>query len=355
VTGGPSASFQSAMAPERFRALDWLRGGAVLVMIQCHAMNKWLLHGLRGSELFRRLDFVDGLVAPSFLFAAGFSLALVQLRGGMTPARVRKSAQRLGEVLAVAVALTVIWFPVFREPRWLLRLDILHCLGLGLLGVLGVLWALARAPGILVPCFVALGAAAFVAAPHSEHAPGWLSHFVSTKLGNPPTTPSESIFPLLPWVGHVLLGAAAGTVAARHGRLALAGWLAAQAAVGSALWWNADAVTARFPPHDRWVNGVAWHGNKFAWVTAMALLLLAVERLVQGEPGPLRRGLERLGTSSLSAYAVHQLALSRQQPVLGWGAYWAAAAGLLAFTYVAVLGVERAEAAWARRRAATAS
>jgi hypothetical protein len=89
------------MAPERFRALDWLRGGAVLVMIQCHAMNKWLLHGLRGSELFRRLDFVDGLVAPSFLFAAGFSLALVQLRGGMTPARVRKSAQRLGEVLAV--------------------------------------------------------------------------------------------------------------------------------------------------------------------------------------------------------------------------------------------------------------
>ena len=68
-----------------------------------------------------------------------------------------------------------------------------------------------------------------------------------------------------------------------------------------------------------------------------------------------RRGLERLGTSSLSAYAVHQLALSRQQPVLGWGAYWAAAAGLLAFTYVAVLGVARAEAAWARRRAATAS
>jgi len=341
------------MPPERIRALDWLRGGAVLVMIQCHAMNKWLLHGLRGSEGFRRLDFVDGLVAPSFLFAAGFSLALVQLRGGVTPERVRKSAQRLGEVLVVAMALTAIWFPVFREPRWLLRLDILHCLGLTLLGVLGVLWGLARAPRLLVPAFAGLGAAAFVAAPLCEHAPGWLSHFVSTKLGQP-STPSESIFPLLPWAGHVLLGAAAGTVAARHGRVALASWLVAQALVGSALWWNADAVTALVPPHDRWVNGAAWHGNKFAWVTGMALVLLALERVVQGEPGPLRRGLERLGTSSLSAYAVHQLALSRQKPVLGWGTYWAATAGLVAFTYLAVLGVERAEAAWARRRAVTA-
>ena len=351
---GLSASFQTAMPPERFRALDWLRGGAVLVMVQCHAMNKWLLHELRGSALFHRLDFVDGLVAPSFLFAAGFSLALVQLRAGATAERIRKSARRMGEVLAVAVLLTAIWFPVFREPRWLLRLDILHCLGLTLLFVLGVLWALARAPALLVPLFVALGAGAFALAPLAEHAPAWLSPFVSTKLGNPPSTPSESIFPLLPWAGHVLLGAAAGTVAARHGRRALAAWLLGQALVGSALWWNADAVTALFPPHDRWVNGAAWHGNKFAWVTGMALLLLGVERLVQGAPGPLRRGLERLGTSSLSAYAVHQLALSRQQPVLGWGAYWAATAGLLAFTYVGVLGVEWAEAAWARRRPAAA-
>jgi cytochrome c-type biogenesis protein len=45
-------------------------------------------------------------------------------------------------------------------PRWLLRLDILHCLGLTLLFVLGVLWALARAPASLVPLFVALGAGA---------------------------------------------------------------------------------------------------------------------------------------------------------------------------------------------------
>ena len=110
------------------------------------------------------------------------------------------------------------------------------------------------------------------------------------------------------------------------------------------------AVTALFPPHDRWVNGAAWHGNKFAWVTGMALLLLGVERLLQGAPGWPRRALERLGTSSLSAYAVHQLALSRQQPVLGWGAYWAATAALVAFTYLGVLGVERAEAAWERRR-----
>lgn len=355
MTGSPSASFQRAMSTGRFKALDWLRGGAVLVMIQCHAMNKWLLEALRSGPLYHRLDFVDGLVAPSFLFAAGFSLALVQLRGGLTPDRVRKSARRLGEVLAVAVGLTVLWFPVFREPLWLLRLDILHCLGLTLLGVLGVLLRLGRWPRVLPAVFVALGAAAFAAAPLLEQAPPWLSHFVSTKLGTPPQTPSQSIFPLFPWAGHALLGAGAGTVAALYGRRALAAWLVAQVLVGTALWWNVDAVVALYPPHDRWVNGPAWHGNKFAWVTAMALLLLGLEQLLKGEPGPARRFLETLGTSSLSAYAIHQLLLSRQRPSLGWTGYWAATLALLGLTWVGMRAWERLEGRYETWKAARAA
>ena len=119
----------------------------------------------------------------------------------------------------------------------------------------------------------------------------------------------------------------------------------------SASRWAQGGVAAVTRPNDSFTS----HSSDTLRAGAGLCDRAAVERLVQGEPGPLRRGLERLGTSSLSAYAVHQLALSRQQPVLGWGAYWAATAGLLAFTYVAVLGVERAEATWARRRAATAS
>src|SRR6516164_4616195 len=69
VDGRPQPSAQA-----RVRAFDWLRGLAVLVMVETHSMVL-----LRKELLVTRtaavLDFINGLVAPSFIFAAGFSLA----------------------------------------------------------------------------------------------------------------------------------------------------------------------------------------------------------------------------------------------------------------------------------------
>ena len=67
-------------APTRIRAIDWLRGLAVLLMIQTHALAL-LRPELRSGALFDSLQWVDGLVAPSFILAAGFSMALTQVRG----------------------------------------------------------------------------------------------------------------------------------------------------------------------------------------------------------------------------------------------------------------------------------
>ena len=95
------------MAPTvgaRVQAFDWLRGLAVAVMIQCHAMVL-LLPALKEDPLFHWLVRLDGLVAPSFVFSAGFSLALVQVRGasgGARGVRVRKTLRRLGEEIGRA-------------------------------------------------------------------------------------------------------------------------------------------------------------------------------------------------------------------------------------------------------------
>src|SRR6266511_579226 len=108
------------MSDSRVRAFDWLRGIAVLFMIQCHALAL-LVTPIRETALFHRLVWLDGLVAPSFTFAAGFSLALVQVRGanaGTRGKRLRKTLRRLGEVLAVATLVNWMWFPIFREPWW---------------------------------------------------------------------------------------------------------------------------------------------------------------------------------------------------------------------------------------------
>ncbi len=128
------------MTSARIRAFDWLRGIAVLVMIETHALVL-LRPDLRAGRAFDWLQRIDGLVAPAFIFSAGFSLALVQVRGaasGMRGLRVRRTLRRLAEVLAVASLVNWMWFPLLREPKWLLRFDILHCIGLGLLLALPV-------------------------------------------------------------------------------------------------------------------------------------------------------------------------------------------------------------------------
>ena len=67
---------------QRIRAFDWLRGLAVLVMIQTHSLGL-LQPGLHAGGFFTTLQWIDGLVAPSFIFAAGFALALTQVRAAM--------------------------------------------------------------------------------------------------------------------------------------------------------------------------------------------------------------------------------------------------------------------------------
>src|SRR5213594_1389019 len=143
------------MAAPRIRAFDWLRGLAVLLMIQTHALAL-LRPELRSGTLFDSLLWVDGLVAPSFILAAGFSMALTQVRAASAPGaaearrrRMLRTLRRLGEVLLVGILVNWMWFPIFREPRWIVRMDILPCIGVALLIALPILFALASRPRAL--------------------------------------------------------------------------------------------------------------------------------------------------------------------------------------------------------------
>src|SRR5580765_2979197 len=62
---------------KRLVYLDWMRGLAVLIMLQGHVLEGWLRPEDRGSEWFWLSQFLGGLPAPIFLFLVGTSLALV--------------------------------------------------------------------------------------------------------------------------------------------------------------------------------------------------------------------------------------------------------------------------------------
>lgn len=87
----PQSADKSAHSkPTRLLALDWLRGIAVLVMVECHVFNALLAPEYRNSAWFNFLNYLNGFVAPAFLLVAGGSgrqSSPRRLRGGKRCAR----------------------------------------------------------------------------------------------------------------------------------------------------------------------------------------------------------------------------------------------------------------------------
>ena len=328
----PSPSQPSAQA--RVRAFDWLRGLAVLVMIETHAMVL-LRKELLATRTAGVLDYVNGLVAPSFIFAAGFSLALVQVRtasaAGPRAPRVLRTLRRIGEVLVVGTLINWVWFPISVDPGWLLRMDILQCIGLTLLAALPLNVALASRPRALSIASAVIALALFLVSPYADGFTGPLQDLFN-KSG-----PRHSVFPLLPWAGWAFLGGAVGARAARGTamdvvRLAVGILLASLVA-----WLLRPVWLAVYPPHAFWVTDPANTGARGISVMALLLLLVAIEARV---PAGARRSpavwlLELFGTSSLAAYFWHEMLIYYEVRgvslvrIAGGRCGWAGFAGLV--------------------------
>jgi len=67
---------------KRIGYIDQFRGLAAIFMVETHVVNALLLDSLRQNFVFNALDFLNGFVAPSFLFVAGFSFTLALNRKG---------------------------------------------------------------------------------------------------------------------------------------------------------------------------------------------------------------------------------------------------------------------------------
>jgi len=79
--------------------LDWLRGVAVLIMIEAHTLDSWTRIADRARGAYKWAIVVGGFGAPVFLFLAGIALALAagsRLRKGLTDAEVAAMARRRG-------------------------------------------------------------------------------------------------------------------------------------------------------------------------------------------------------------------------------------------------------------------
>lgn len=195
--------------------VDQLRGWAILVMIEVHCTNVWLDLKLRPDWL----NFLNGLVAPSFLTAAGFSLVVSTFRKDGTIKPFRDTAARYLFILACAYALhapglsLADWTVLATAQKWreLFKVDVLQCIVFSLL-ILQGLARLIRRPGAFT--FVALGLALYI----PLVSPFLWAHGVADGLWLPirglfngnPDRGVQALFPLFPWLAFVAFGAFLG-------------------------------------------------------------------------------------------------------------------------------------------------
>jgi len=62
---------------DRIEYIDFLRASAVVLMIFAHVLDATLSPEFKKDNLYRLMNFINGFVAPAFLFAAGASFTII--------------------------------------------------------------------------------------------------------------------------------------------------------------------------------------------------------------------------------------------------------------------------------------
>ena len=199
----------SSPPQRRLRALDWLRGIAVLVMAECHVFNALLAPEYRLARWFAAVNWINGLVAPAFLLVSGGVMGMnLQKRWEQGTAKLWR---RVGQIFIVAYLLhlptPLLWQFFGSRGSHLIELwtkmDILQCVA-GSLAIILLLVPVTRTPRIHRGACAALGilaatsATAMASWASDVSAPKWLLNYLwPTGVGK---------FPLVPWAAFPLIG-----------------------------------------------------------------------------------------------------------------------------------------------------
>jgi len=207
------------VAPKRVEFIDLLRGWAVIVMIETHVMNATLTQETMAGSVFQFLKFLNGLVAPSFLFASGMAYAVTTRRKlndylSFGPPLFKQ----IGRLLFILALGYMLHLPKFNfthllhlagERPWqvFFQSDVLHCIAVSLLIMQGLLLllknerrlyatvgGLALVIVIMTPVMWGIDFWKYLPVPIAAYMNG--QHF--------------SLFPLFPWSAFLFAGAIAG-------------------------------------------------------------------------------------------------------------------------------------------------
>jgi uncharacterized membrane protein len=317
-SSAPAPSARAGAQPRRARvdAVDWLRGLAVVLMIQTHLYDAWCNAAAKATVAYSWSRFLGGIPSRLFMLLVGVAMAIkfeAQLgKGASRGDMVRGAARRGLEIVALAY--------LFRFQEWVLggmgsnwpdlfRVDILNCIGASMIATAFV--AAPRNGRPATPVALAVAALAIALGPlvGPAHFPGWLPRPLTSYLGG---QRPMSWFPIFPWVAWPLIGVALGHWWVRASRIPgkLARAFLITGVVGFAMTWavilirRADPYIIRYPSDVVQQMGPGTFFFRLGYMGPIALGAYLVTQLWD-RLGVRFSMMRQLGQTSLLVYWIH--------------------------------------------------
>jgi len=200
----------------RYTFIDLLRGWAILIMIEVHVFNAFLQPTLKQAGWFDVLTFINGLVAPAFLFVSGFAFA-VSLGSRLDEMRKLDFSfwKKLWRYISIILIGYVLHLPFITLSKILnhatpeqlqqfFAVDVLQCIGVGLL-VLFALRLIIRSDKIYH--YVLIGLTIFVMILSPVFRRTDFTNYFHPVIANYFNNLNGSLFPVFPWINFILAGA----------------------------------------------------------------------------------------------------------------------------------------------------
>ncbi len=192
--------------------IDAMRAWAILMMLQGHFIDGLLDPIFRNPEntTYGIWRYFRGITAPVFFTVSGFIFTYLLLRvpeTGLQNPRVKKGIRRGLQLLFIGYLLRLNLFGLFQGhlyPGFYL-VDVLHCIGLSLLGIIAVyLFSASRKAYVFPTLLIGTTLLLFAFEPVYKQ---WSFGFLPTALANYFTKANGSVFTILPWMGYATIGA----------------------------------------------------------------------------------------------------------------------------------------------------
>ena len=302
-------------AKVRYLFVDLLRGWAVILMIEAHIVNGLLRPDLKETTVFEIIHFVNGTVAPAFLFMSGFTFAFASQRKWQEYLLLRRGFFRqIGRLLFILLLAYVLHLPYFSLKKTLqeatpqdiasfFQVDILHTIAVSLLLLLLILLIVRRELWLRYSVIILATVLVFSTPVVWDYD---FTKIFSLPVASYFNVQQRSVFPLFPWSAFVFCGTFASQLflaALQKGE---------ERKIVARIFWSGAVIVILGIGSDPLMRRVYstydfWHTSPNFFMIRLGTVMMVLSGMwyYEKKVNPGRSVMQIIGQESLFVYAFH--------------------------------------------------